>query len=125
MALANAILDVTSGSVSISSRTIFSYGVMVLTGRHTFREGQRVSTLPGLDDGSWGGGPAEVPESGFDITIGRGVWVGAGAIILGGANIGDNSIVASGAVVRESFPPHSFLGGVPARRLGDTRTRID
>lgn len=50
-------------------------------------------------------------------TIGDGVIVGMGAVIMNGASIGDGSIVAAGAVVPEgkSFPPRSLLVGAPAK----------
>ncbi|MCR2765139.1 acyltransferase [Microbacterium sp. zg.B48] len=50
-------------------------------------------------------------------TIGAHVHVGANAVILMGASIGDHSVVAAGAVVREHTvaPPYSVLKGVPAR----------
>lgn len=124
VALANTILNVSSGDIRIGSRTIFSNNVMVITGRHEFVNGFRASWPPESDDGTWGGGKVEVPESGFDITIGEGVWVCAGAIITGGVTIGSHSIVAAGAVVTKSFPEHSILAGVPARRIGDTRDRV-
>ncbi len=49
-------------------------------------------------------------------TVGRGCLIGMGATILNHAVIGELSIVAAGAVVRESFeaPPHSLIVGVPA-----------
>lgn len=122
VALANAILNVSSGRITIGSRTIMSPGVMLITGRHDFRHGTRVSLNPGMDDGSWGGG-AEVPMSGYDIVIGEGVWICAGAIVSGGVTIGSHSIVAAGAVVTRSFPEHSVIAGVPAVRIGDTRDR--
>jgi acetyltransferase-like isoleucine patch superfamily enzyme len=50
--------------------------------------------------------------------IGEHVWVGTKAIILRGANIGAETIVAAGAVVKEGdYPPLAILGGVPAKVL--------
>ncbi|MCB0352890.1 MAG: acyltransferase [Bdellovibrionales bacterium] len=50
------------------------------------------------------------------IVIGTNVWVGANVTILKGVTIGDNSIVATGAVVlRGEYPPNSVLAGNPAR----------
>ena len=123
VALANAILNVSSGSITLGNRTILSHGVMIVTGRHDFIEGKRASFPESRDDGSWGGGDVEVPASGFDIALGEGVWVGVGAIILGGVSVGSHSIVAAGAVVTKSFPEHSVIAGIPARRIGDTRDR--
>lgn len=123
VALANAILNVSSGTITVGDRTIMSPGVMIITGRHQFLDGRRASFDPVRDDGSWGGGSVEVPSEGYDIVIGEGVWICAGAIVSGGVTIGSHSIVAAGAVVTTSFPEHSIIGGVPARRIGDTRDR--
>jgi maltose O-acetyltransferase len=49
------------------------------------------------------------------IIIGDGTWVGARALVLGGANIGAGSMIAAGAVVRPGmYPCSSLLAGVPA-----------
>lgn len=52
------------------------------------------------------------------IFIGHRVFIGVNAIILPGAVIGDDSIIAAGAVVKGSFPSRSVIGGVPAKVLG-------
>lgn len=49
------------------------------------------------------------------IVLGRNVWVGANVTILQGVTIGDNSVVAAGAVVTKDVPPNTVVGGVPAR----------
>jgi serine acetyltransferase len=49
------------------------------------------------------------------VSIGAGTWLGAGAVILPGASIGRNVVVAAGSVVRGSVPDHSVVAGVPAR----------
>lgn len=49
------------------------------------------------------------------VVIGANVWIGIGAIILRGVEIGDNSIVAAGAVVTRSVPPNVIVAGNPAR----------
>lgn len=51
------------------------------------------------------------------IHIGNHVWIGAGAKILKGVTIGDNSVIAAGSIVTQNVPPHSLAGGVPARVL--------
>lgn len=45
------------------------------------------------------------------ITLERGVWVGAGAMILAGVTIGEYSMIAAGAVVRKSVKPNSLVVG--------------
>lgn len=49
------------------------------------------------------------------VAIGRNVWIGSGAIVLPGITIGDNSIVAAGAVVTSDVPRDVLVAGVPAR----------
>lgn len=49
------------------------------------------------------------------IVLGRNVWVGSNATILQGVTIGDNAVVAAGAVVSRDVPANTIVGGVPAR----------
>ncbi|MGK5627506.1 acyltransferase [Streptomyces sp. URMC 123] len=49
------------------------------------------------------------------VEIGSGSWLGAGAVILPGARLGRNVVVAAGAVVRGEVPDHSVVAGAPAR----------
>lgn len=51
------------------------------------------------------------------VSIGSGTWIGHGAIILPGACIGRNAVVAAGSVVRGTVPDHAVVGGVPAKPL--------
>lgn len=51
------------------------------------------------------------------VTIGQSCLIAGGAIILGGTEIGDHSIVGSGAVVKGKYPPNSTLIGNPARAI--------
>jgi maltose O-acetyltransferase len=51
------------------------------------------------------------------ITIGDGCWLGARVTVLGGVTIGQGAIVAAGAVVTKDVPPHSLVGGVPAKLI--------
>lgn len=54
------------------------------------------------------------------ITVGDRVFIGARAIVMPGVAIGDDSIVAAGAVVTKSVPAGSIVGGNPARVIGRT-----
>lgn len=49
------------------------------------------------------------------VVIGKRVWIGAHATICPGVTIGDNSIIAAGAVVTKDVPSNSVVGGVPAK----------
>lgn len=52
-----------------------------------------------------------------DIIISDDVWIGYGAMILSGVNIGQGAVVATGAVVTKNVPPYAIVGGIPARIL--------
>lgn len=49
------------------------------------------------------------------VEIGPGCWIGTGAVILPGARLGRNVVVAAGAVVRGTVPDHAVVAGAPAR----------
>jgi acetyltransferase-like isoleucine patch superfamily enzyme len=51
------------------------------------------------------------------IVIEDDAWIGAGAIILDGVRVGQGAVVAAGAVVTQDVPPHTIVGGVPAKML--------
>jgi acetyltransferase-like isoleucine patch superfamily enzyme len=51
------------------------------------------------------------------IHIKRNAWIGAGATILQGVTIGENSIVAAGAVVTMDVPDNTIAGGIPAKAI--------
>jgi acetyltransferase-like isoleucine patch superfamily enzyme len=50
-----------------------------------------------------------------DVSVGHNVWMGYGACVLRGVEIGNNSIVGTNAVVTKSAPENAVLAGVPAR----------
>lgn len=53
-----------------------------------------------------------------EVVIGNNVFIGNNVTILKGVFLGENCVVASGAVVTKSFAPNSILGGVPAKVIG-------
>jgi chloramphenicol O-acetyltransferase type B len=50
-----------------------------------------------------------------DIEVQSDVWIGHGVTILSGVTIGVGSVIGAGSLVRESIPPFSIAGGIPAR----------
>ena len=56
------------------------------------------------------------------IIIGDHVWIGTGATILKGVNIGNGAVIAAGAVVTKDIPPACLAGGVPAKVLQENIT---
>lgn len=51
----------------------------------------------------------------YNVKIGHDVWIGLGAIILKGVEIGNGAIIAAGSVVTKSVPPYAIVGGNPAK----------
>ena len=51
------------------------------------------------------------------VRIGKNVWIGSHATLLPGVTVGDNAIVAAGAVVTKDVAPNTVVGGVPAREM--------
>lgn len=49
------------------------------------------------------------------VTIGHDVWIGHGAIVLPGRNIGNGAVIAAGAIVTKDVPPYAIVAGNPAR----------
>jgi acetyltransferase-like isoleucine patch superfamily enzyme len=47
--------------------------------------------------------------------IEKNAWIAAGAIVIGGVTVGENSVVAAGSVVTKDIPPNTLAGGNPAR----------
>lgn len=65
--------------------------------------------------------PQDYPDGRHDleyaspIVIKKNSWICSSATICGGVTVGENSIVAAGAVVTSDVPANSIVGGVPAR----------
>jgi acetyltransferase-like isoleucine patch superfamily enzyme len=57
------------------------------------------------------------------VTIGDGVWIGAGAKILDGVTIGDHAVIGAAAVVREDVPQAAIAVGIPARVVSTRSSR--
>lgn len=63
-----------------------------------------------------------MPEAGPDTTIGNDCWIGAGATLLPGTQIGDGVIIGAHSVVSGTVPSYSIIAGNPARLV---RMRFD
>lgn len=53
----------------------------------------------------------------YPIHICKNVWIGTGATITPGVTIGENSIIAAGAVVTKDIPANVIAGGIPAKTI--------
>ena len=62
------------------------------------------------------GGGLRLPHP-FNVVIGEGAHIGAGTVVLEGRTVGDDALVAAGAVVTRDVAPGKRVAGVPARQL--------
>ncbi len=53
------------------------------------------------------------------INIGNDVWIGGNVTILPGGTIGNNVVVAAGAVVTKDVPDNCLVAGIPAKKIKD------
>lgn len=79
----------------------------------------RVTMLTHIHAGSSPLSEGLLPPRYAPLLLKRGCYIGAGAILLPGVEIGEEAIVGAGAVVTHNVPPHTTVGGVPARPLGN------
>ena len=91
------------GGVQIGDRVYTSPFTQIIAVNHVFDDPNQ----PFVDQGITAEG----------IVIEDDVWLGAGAIITDGVRVGKGAVVAAGAVVTKDVPPHTVVGGVPAKPI--------
>lgn len=94
----------TLGHAKLGDDVMLADGVQILSGRH--QHGSTTAAGEPLRDN---------PQQFTQVTIGRGAWIGANAVVM--ADVGENAIVAAGAVVVKPVPAGAKVAGVPARPL--------
>ncbi|GAB2318119.1 maltose acetyltransferase domain-containing protein [Alkalibacterium sp. s-m-22] len=85
--------------IRIGKNAMLGPGVSIVTPEHPLLPAERNSGY----------------EFGRPVTVGDNCWIGADATIVGGSELGNNVVVAAGAVVNGVFPDNVVIGGVPAR----------
>ena len=87
----------TLGGIIIEDDVLIGPKVSLLSEGHPLAASERNALVPGK------------------IHIKKNAWIGAGAILLPGVTIGENAVVAAGAVVSKNVEDNTVVGGVPAR----------
>lgn len=87
------------GGITIEDGVLIAPKVSLLSEGHPLALENRQSLVPG------------------PVVIKRNAWIGAGATILPGVTVGENAVVAVGAVVSKDVPANAVVGGVPAKIL--------
>lgn len=58
------------------------------------------------------------------VTIGNDVWIGGKVAIMPGVTIGNNVVIAAGAVVTKDIPDNTLVGGIPAKKIRTSRLKV-
>jgi len=90
-----------AGVIRIGDYTHLGPGAMIMTQSGVVDDKSRFSLAP-----------ARIHEA---VEIGRGVWIGAGAVLVGGTRLGDGCTVSPNSVVSGEYGPGTTLVGNPAR----------
>lgn len=98
---------VDDGNIDIGDNVMFAPNVTVITATHP--------VLPALREKGL--------QFNVDVKICNNVWIGAGAIIMPGITVGENSVVGAGSVVTKDVPPNTVVVGNPARVLREIGER--
>jgi acetyltransferase-like isoleucine patch superfamily enzyme len=98
----NALLNLSSGDITIEDYVFFGHNVSVITGTHDYHKFRRERQVT-------------IPKTGRDVVIKEGAWIASNVTILGPCTIGEHSVVAAGALVKEDVPPYTIVAGLPAR----------
>ncbi len=96
----SGVIILAQGGVSFGEYTMISPGVTIVSVSHDYSK---------LGQEAWDG---QIKKP---VTIGRNVWIAAGAIILPGVTIGDGAVVAAGSIITRDVPPYTVVAGLPAR----------
>lgn len=87
------------GGITIEDDVLIGPRVSLLSEGHPVHPADRQALIPG------------------HIHVKKNAWIGAGATILAGVTIGENAIVAAGAVVSNDVADNTVVGGVPAKLI--------
>lgn len=87
------------GGITIGDGALIGHNAVLTTLNHDFSPERRTSMHPA------------------PVVIGKNVWLGASVTVVPGVTIGDNAVIAAGAVVTKDVPAGTIAAGVPAKVL--------
>ena len=90
-----------NAKIIIGNNCLISYNVHIRTDMHNFKKKDMFIMNQGHTE--------------KDITIGDDCWIGYGAQIMAGVNIGRGAVVAAGCIVAKDVPEYAVVAGVPAQ----------
>ena len=94
------------GEIRIGNRVMMGPGVEIYSGNHSMDASERMKIVDGK---------LQLISIAEPVTIGDDVWICGNATICPGVTIGNNSVIAAGAVVTKDVPEHTLVGGNPAK----------
>lgn len=97
-------------TITIGNDVLIAPGVQINTSTHPVKLEDRLTKDWNPDSGEYRWRTYARP-----IKICDGCWIGANATIIAGVTVGEGAVVAAGAVVTQDVPPHTLVGGVPAK----------
>lgn len=97
------------GGITIEDKVLLGAGIHFYTNNHEFSDPNRAI----LDQ--------DYPQAldSDSIIVRKGSWIGAGAIILPGVEIGENAVIGAGTVVTKSVPARVIFAGNPGKVIRD------
>ena len=93
------------GGIEIEKNVIFGPRTVIWTYNHNFRSDEMV--------------PYDTEIIREKVIIRKNVWIGLGAMLLPGVEVGEGSVVAAGSIVSKNVPPLSIVAGNPAKVIGE------
>lgn len=88
-------LMMSRGGITIEDNAMIAANVQLISNNHDLHDRQLLICKP--------------------VRVCRNAWIGAGATILPGVTVGENAVVAAGAVVTKDVVPNTIVGGNPAK----------